>query len=138
MVTVRLSSKGGLVVVVLDGLLGSTRVAELLRRLGRAVPGACALVRSHALLLDPKATLAVAGLAAGGVVHVCAGEEGGMPGQETPGIFAVAGRGSEGPEQGLVEELGYLLGRFSEDLSEIERVVLRLELMARSGELSLC
>ncbi len=137
MVTVRVAcaSKGGLRVMVLDGLLGSTRVAELLRRLGRGAPGAEALVRSHALLLDPKATLADAGLAAGGVVHVCAGEEGGMPVQDMPGIFAVPGRGSEGPEPGLVEELGHLLGRFSEDLSEIERAVLRL--MARSGEFCL-
>ncbi len=138
MVTVRLASKGGLLVVVLDGLLGSTRVAELLRRLGRGVPGAEALVRSHALRLDSKDSLAVAGLVVGGVVHVCAGEKGGMLGQETPGIFAVPGRGSEGSEQGLVEELGYLLGRFSEDFSEIERAVQRLELMARSGEFCLC
>ncbi len=139
MVTVRVAcaSKGGLRMVVLDGLLGSTRVAELLRRLGRGVPGAEALVRSHALLQDPKATLAVAGLAAGGVVHVCVGEKGGMPGPDMPGIFVVPGRSSEGHEQGLVEELGYLLGKFLEDLSEIERAVLRLELMARSGEFSL-
>jgi hypothetical protein len=60
-----------------------------------------------------------------------------MPGQETPGIFAVPGRGSEGPEQGLVEGLGYLLGKFLEDLLEIERAVLRLELMAGSGEFCL-
>jgi hypothetical protein len=140
MVTVRLASKGGLRVVVLDGLLGSTRVEELLRRLGRGVPGAEALVRSQALRLDSKDSLAVAGLVARGVVHVCAGEEGGMLmlGQETPGIFAVPGRGSEGSDQGLVEKLGYLLGRFSEDLSEIERAVLRLEVMAGSGEFCLC
>ncbi len=123
--------------VVLDGLLGSNRVAELLRHLGRGVPGACALVCSHALLPDPKATLADAGLAAGGVVQVCAGEEGGMPGPDMPGIFVVPGRGSEGSEQGLVEGLGCMLDRFLEDLSEIERAVLRLELMARSGEFSL-
>ena len=133
MVTALVAGKRGLRVVVLDGLPGSTRVADLLGNFGLGVLEAEANVRSHALLLKPNTTLADAGLAAGGVVHVCAGEEGGMPGPDMPGIFAAPGTFSEGPELGLVEGIGYLLARLSEDISEIERAVLRLEILGRSG-----
>ncbi len=114
MITALVAGKRGLRVVVLDGLPGSTRVAELLGHFG---------LGSHALLLKQNTTLADAGLAAGGVVHVCAGDEGGMPGPDSdmPGIFAAPGTFSEGPELGLVEGIGYLLARLSEDISEIER-----------------
>jgi hypothetical protein len=137
MVTALVAGKRGLRVVVLDGLPGSTGVAELLGHFGLGVLGAEANVRSDALLLKPNTTLADAGLAAGGVVHVCAGEEGGMPDPDMPGIFAAPGTFSEGPEPGLVEGIGYLLARLSEDISELERAVLRLELLARSGEFSI-
>ncbi len=137
MVTARVAGKRGLRVVVLDGLRGSTRVAELLGHFGLGVLGAEANVRSHALLLKRNTTLADAGLAAGGVVHVCAGEEGGMPGPDMPGIFAAPGTFLEGPDTGLVEGIGYLLGRLSGDISKIERAVLRLELLARAGEFSI-
>jgi hypothetical protein len=129
--------KSDLRVLVLDGLPGSTPVAELRGHFGLGVLGAEANVRSHALLLKPNTTLADAGLAAGSVVHVCAGEEGGMPGPDMPGIFAAPGTCSEGLELGLVEGIGYLLERLSEDISEIERAVLRLEILGRSGKFAI-
>jgi hypothetical protein len=139
MVTVQGASKGGSRTKVLDGLQASSRVAELLGCCGLGLPaGAEVLVRCDVQLLVPKTTLADAVVAARGMVHVCAGEEGGMPaGPDTPGIFASPPRNSAGPEQGLVEELGSLLGRLSEDLSEMEGAFLRLELLARSGKVSL-
>jgi hypothetical protein len=139
MVTVWVASKGGLRMVVLDGLQASSQVAEILGRCGLGVPqGEKALVRCDAQLLKRTTTLADAGVAARGVVQVCVGEEGGMlAGSDMPGIFAAPPTNSEGPEHGLVEELGSLLRRLSEDLSEIEQAVLHFKLLAGSGSFSL-
>ena len=116
--------------VVLEGNMGSPLAGELLG-LGLGMPmGGEVIVRCAALLAKAGATLAEASLAAGDPVYVFVGESGGMPtfeaGTDMQGIFAEEAAGLE-------QQLGLLLERISQDVSEIEEATRRLGLLERTG-----
>ena len=101
-VTARLAgdSEGPAREVVVEGLTGAMRVAELLAR-AAAVLAVPATVDTRVLMADSRLlrgedTLAEAGVGAGGAVEVCLGEGGGMPG----GCFGFGGQ-----QQQVVDDL---------------------------------
>ena len=101
-VTARLAgdSEGPAREVVVEGLTGAMRVAELLAR-AAAVLAVPATVDTRVLMADSRLlrgedTLAEAGVGAGGAVEVCLGEEGGMPG----GCFGFGGQ-----QQQVIDDL---------------------------------
>ena len=128
-------------IVVLEGLQGSTLVAEIFERFG-LLEGGKIVVRCDTRLLKAEVTLAEAGVTTDGMFHVCVGTGGGMPSwavsadPDMQGIFATSGtdEAGPGPEQGLTEELEWRLHFFSEDVSEIEGALQNLNLLLRSGQ----
>ena len=76
MVTACVAGKGGWRVVVLEGLQGSTLVAEIFASCG-VLDWAEMVVRCDARLLKAKGTLVEAAVTADNVFHVSAGNGGG-------------------------------------------------------------
>jgi hypothetical protein len=123
-VTAQLWGKGAVGALSVEGLEGATPVQELLRRAAAAlrVPlGTEVAVRCEARWLKAEETLAGAGVAAGDVVDVCVGEQGGMP-----GVFASPAAQVEDGGDELAGALGALLGQYSGDVSSIAVAVQRL------------
>ena len=120
--TARLADTGAGRGVAVEGLHGATRVAELLVRAALALglpykATVAARCQQRWLKVDQK--LEGAELPAGGVVDMCVGEGGGMP-------------GNTAEEAGMVGEelagaLGSLLGQYSHDVSRMEGAGQRLE-----------
>jgi hypothetical protein len=121
--------------VVLEGLQGATRLEEVLLLAG-VQTGAEAAVLCESRLLRGEATLAEAGLAAGGAVQMWEGKPGGMPGADSDSIFAMAysifataqpdGAGESDKQEELAGAVGGLLGQLSREETGLEGAVRRL------------
>ena len=135
MVTACVAGKEGGRMIVLEGLQGSTLVAEIFACCG-VLEGAKMVVRCDARLLKAET-----GVTTDDIFHVCVGKGGGMPSwaaaadSDTQGIFAIWDTEEAGPgsEQGLTEGLERLLHHFSEDVSKMEGVLQNLNLLLTSG-----
>jgi hypothetical protein len=129
MVTARLAGKGvGGREVGVEGLGGGTRVAELLSRAATAleVPANSLVAgRCHSRWLARAATLAEAGVRAGGVVEVYVGEGGGMPGvlpggvAEAEAVEVETDAGAEA-EDDRARRMRGLFGEMSHHVSRME------------------
>jgi len=143
MVIVRIASKWGVRVMVLEGLGRIRLVAELLERMLDMPTGSEAILRCGVRMLNTEVTLAEASAMAGEPIHMTLGECGGMPitfcqseeAADTPGIFAFPENDSRA--DGIVEALGLLLESLSRNVSEIEAATGRLRLLEEDGQLSL-
>jgi hypothetical protein len=120
--TVRLAGERGVREAVLEGLAGSTRVAELLARTCIALgvlEGAEAALRVDSRLLKGEDTLAESGMAERGVVDVCVGEGAGMPGGADDQLEPPGG-------------LRALERQLDQDVAEIEAVMVGHGLLERT------
>ena len=143
MVIVRIASKWGVRVMVLEGLGRIRLVAELLERMLDMPTGSEAILRCGVRMQNTEVTLAEASAMAGEPIHMTLGEGGGMPitlcqseeEADTPGIFAFPENDSRA--DGIVEALGLLLESLSRNVSEIEAATGRLRLVEEDGQLSL-
>jgi len=143
MVIVRIASKWGARVMVLEGLGRIRLVAELLERMLDMPTGSEAILRCGVRMLNTEVTLAEASAMAGEPIHLTLGEGGGMPitfcqseeAADTRGIFAFPEK--ESRADGIVEALGLLLESLSRNVSEIEAATGRLRLLEKDGQLPL-